>query len=90
VIPFVVPDAETVRGCLEFLDNHFMLIEPACAAAVATALYHEKEVRELIFGSGDGENEVDKKRPVVVEACGGSLVSFDLLKTWATQLLSQQ
>eukprot|EP01102_Stenamoeba_stenopodia_P008806 TRINITY_DN2572_c0_g1_i4.p1 TRINITY_DN2572_c0_g1~~TRINITY_DN2572_c0_g1_i4.p1 ORF type:complete len:247 (-),score=63.53 TRINITY_DN2572_c0_g1_i4:80-820(-) len=72
----VVPDSETVKACLHFLDNHYMLIEPACGASVAAAYYHEQEIRESIGG---------KTGPIVVVACGGSLVSFASLNQWSKE-----
>ena len=35
VLPAVVSDAQAVQACRQFLDDHRMLVEPACGAALA-------------------------------------------------------
>ena len=55
---------------LEFANDHRILVEPACGAALA-AIYSKKVQFE--------------KGPVVVEVCGGSGVNLDLLQQWKVQ-----
>ena len=65
VRPLVVSDAAAVRACLAFADDHRVLVEPACGAALA-AVYDRAEVLQ---GLDD----------VVVEVCGGGIVTPALL-----------
>ena len=53
----VVSDAQAVRACLRFIDDHRIVLEPACGAALAVA--YEKDPALLGFDS------------VLVIACGG-------------------
>lgn len=64
----LVTDRQAVNGCLRYLDDHRVLVEPACGAALA-AVYDRCE---LLGGRG----------PVLVEICGGAGVSLELLQAW--------
>jgi L-serine/L-threonine ammonia-lyase len=68
IVNWVVTDRQAVDGCLRFLDDHRLLVEPACGASLA-AIYDR-----CGFLRGRG--------PVVVEVCGGAGVSLDLLVQW--------
>jgi L-serine/L-threonine ammonia-lyase len=77
--PLVVSDKDTVIGLMKFADNHRILVEPACGASLITVyddLYWEK-IQSVL---GEAEN-----RTVVVIACGGSVVSLDMLTAWREQ-----
>lgn len=63
-----VSDRQAVDACLRFLDDHRVLVEPACGAALAT-LY-------------EGHEELKGQGPVLVEICGGAGVSLELLREW--------
>lgn len=39
VTPFIVPDAETIKACGNFLNEYNVLVEPACGAALAYSYY---------------------------------------------------
>jgi L-serine/L-threonine ammonia-lyase len=65
VRPHVVSDAAAVRACRRFLDDHRMLVEPACGAALA-AVY---EPAADLAGAG----------PIVVVVCGGAGITLDEL-----------
>jgi len=66
-----VTDRQAVDACLRFLDDHRVLVEPACGAALAT-LY-------------EGNDWLKGKGPVLVEICGGAGVSLELLREWDRQ-----
>jgi L-serine/L-threonine ammonia-lyase len=65
---WIASDRQAVDACLRFLDDHRILVEPACGAALA-AIY---DGCELLRGRGG----------VVVEVCGGAGVSLELLEKW--------
>jgi L-serine/L-threonine ammonia-lyase len=54
----VVSDVSAVRACRRFLDDHRMLVEPACGAALA-AVY-------------EGIADLPPDAAVVVVVCGGA------------------
>jgi L-serine/L-threonine ammonia-lyase len=72
IVHWVATDRQAVDGCLRFLDDHRVLVEPACGAALA-AIY---ERCGFLRGRG----------PVAVEVCGGAGVSLELLRQWDVQV----
>ncbi len=72
VIPWVVSDQAAVRAVLRFADDHRLLVEPACGAALATAY----DRAEPLLGS----------RTILIVVCGGAGVTGQLLAEWSTQL----
>jgi L-serine/L-threonine ammonia-lyase len=58
---------------LRFADDHRILVEPACGAALSAGYDRAQPLRE----SG----------PVLVIVCGGAGVNLSLLQQWADQLL---
>jgi L-serine/L-threonine ammonia-lyase len=72
VRPWTVTDREAVAACRLFADDHRVLVEPSCGAALA-AIY------------GDAEPLQDKGRVLVV-VCGGAGVSLELLDRWDREL----
>ena len=71
----ICTDTEAVEACLHFSRDHRMLVEPACGAGLAVA--YSKRLRDKFFADIDG--------PIVLEVCGGSGVSLDLLNQWKVQ-----
>jgi L-serine/L-threonine ammonia-lyase len=69
VDPRVVTDREAIDACLRFADDHRIVVEPACGAALA-----------LIYGHSDALAE---SRTVLVVVCGGAGVSYGDLVTLA-------
>ena len=67
----LVSDKEAVDACTRFLDDHRLLVEPACGAALAVA-YAQPEALE------DFEN-------VLTIVCGGVTASADNLRQWTTR-----
>lgn len=68
IIPWVVTDRQAVDGCLRFADDHRLLVEPACGAALA-AVY-------------DRAAPLQNRSSVFVIVCGGAGVSRALLAEW--------
>ena len=68
ITPWVVTDREAVDACLAFADDHRVLVEPACGAALSVA-YNRVAPLE---GRG----------PVVIIVCGGAGVTRELLEKW--------
>lgn len=81
VLSVVCTDRECVSACLDFLDNHRLLVEPACGASLAP-LYSDRLRTKLLEQLKDDENSA-----IVVEVCGGSGVSLDLLRGWKKEFL---
>jgi L-serine/L-threonine ammonia-lyase len=64
----VVSDRAAVRACLAFQDDHRLLVEPACGAALA-AVYQ-------------GEAALQGFRSLLVVVCGGAGTTLDQLRAW--------
>jgi L-serine/L-threonine ammonia-lyase len=74
----ICTDAEAVDACVKFAQDHRMLVEPACGAALAVA--YSERLREKYL------KDV-KNGPIVLEVCGGSGVNVDLLHSWKNEHL---
>jgi L-serine/L-threonine ammonia-lyase len=70
---WVMSDRAAVEACLRFADDHRVLVEPACGAALA-AVYGAAEA--VLAGVG----------PVVVIVCGGVGVNLAMLEKWQREL----
>lgn len=68
--PCTVSDQEALEACAFLLDEHRVLVEPACGAAVA--LMRAERHRHLF----------SKHESVVVVVCGGSGVNWDIMQQW--------
>ncbi len=68
----LVSDQQAVAACSRFLDDHRLLVEPACGAALAVA-YDRPEALAAF-------------QKVVIIVCGGATASADNLRKWAVQL----
>lgn len=64
----VVSDKAAVNACLRFADDHRLLVEPACGAALSI-LYDSLPV-------------LSSFQTIIIIICGGSTVSLDLLQSW--------
>mmetsp|Transcript_24726 Transcript_24726/g.58664 ORF Transcript_24726/g.58664 Transcript_24726/m.58664 type:complete len:405 (-) Transcript_24726:84-1298(-) len=73
----ICTDAEAVDACVKFAQDHRMLVEPACGAALAIA--YSERLRKLYLDGVDG--------PIVLEVCGGSGVNVDIMHQWKTTYL---
>ena len=80
VLSYICTDKEAVEACVQFASDHRILVEPACGASLAP-LYSDR-LRTKLLDRIDGKDKV-----IVVEVCGGSGVSLDLLDTWKQQFL---
>jgi L-serine/L-threonine ammonia-lyase len=63
-----VTDAAAVHACRRFLDDHRVLVEPACGAALAAVYGNASELRGF--------------QRVVVVVCGGSTCTAAMLEEW--------
>ena len=77
VMPLRVTDHEAVNACLRFADDHRVLVEPACGAALAAVYGGQKKAETWLKGLKDG--------PIVVEVCGGAIVDRGVLEAYAKQ-----
>jgi L-serine/L-threonine ammonia-lyase len=70
----LVTDRAAVRACLRFVDDHRIVVEPACGAALAVVY--------------DRAPELAGARNVLVVACGGAGATPEDLARWDAQLPS--
>jgi len=72
ILPWVVSDRAALNACFRFLDDHRILVEPACGAALA-AVYDRAE-------------PLLQYKNVLVIVCGGAGVNLELFREWDTKL----
>jgi L-serine/L-threonine ammonia-lyase len=70
--PWKVSDRAAVEACLRFADDHRILVEPACGAALSVIYDRALPLKNL--------------ETVMVVVCGGAGVSLSLLKEWSKQV----
>lgn len=68
----LVSDKEALAACTRFLDDHRLLVEPACGAALAA-----------VYGNAPALAPFSK---VLVIVCGGATATADNLQQWTQQL----
>ena len=68
----IVTDRQALDACKLFLDDHRVLVEPACGAALA-AIY-------------DGSELIEHAQNVLVIVCGGMGVSMSQIDAWQQKL----
>jgi L-serine/L-threonine ammonia-lyase len=71
--PWTVTDRQALDACLRFADDHRLLVEPACGAALSAA-YQPSDF-------------LDGKGPVVIIVCGGAGVNRLQLEEWDRNLV---
>jgi L-serine/L-threonine ammonia-lyase len=69
--PWVVSDRSAVNACLRFADDHRVLVEPACGAALSVVY--------------DRAEPIQRRGPVLVVVCGGAGATRELLASWEQQ-----
>jgi L-serine/L-threonine ammonia-lyase len=74
VASVLVSDRAAVRACLRFVDDHRIVVEPACGAALAVVY--------------DRAPELTRARSIFVVACGGAGATPEDLARWDAQLPS--
>ena len=65
----VVSDRQAVAGCIELLNEHRVVVEPACGASVAAL--------------GSGVEPLRAARNILLIVCGGIGTNVDQLKRWS-------
>ncbi len=70
IISAVVSDKQATDACARFADEHRVLVEPSCGAALA-AVYDDRVLGKPLF----------LQKPIVI-ACGGNAVSLELINAW--------
>jgi L-serine/L-threonine ammonia-lyase len=68
--PVVVSDHDAVDACLRFMDDHRIVVEPACGASLALAYGMHPALAQY--------------REVLVIACGGVTATVAQLQAWAS------
>lgn len=72
VLPITVSDADAVNAVRYFLDDHFVLVEPSCGAALA-AIYNQVPL-------------LADKKSILLIVCGGIGISWNLLNQYLAQV----
>src|SRR5512136_2335606 len=72
IVPWVISDRDAVDACLRFADDHRVLVEPACGAALAAGYVPAPALID--------------RGPVVIIVCGGVGVTRELLQKWDEQV----
>lgn len=70
-----VEDAAAIDACMRLADDHRVLVEPACGAALSAVYGGTCEALRGLTGDG----------PVVVEVCGGAIIDRKTLAGYAAQ-----
>ncbi len=68
--PWVLSDRAALNACFRFADEHRILVEPACGAALAAVYDRAEPLRQY--------------KSVLVIVCGGAGINLELLKKWDT------
>jgi L-serine/L-threonine ammonia-lyase len=76
IASWVVSDRAAVDACLRFADDHRVLVEPACGAALAAGYGRAKPL--------------EGREPVVIIVCGGAGVNRELLEHWDRQVSAEK
>jgi L-serine/L-threonine ammonia-lyase len=70
IVPLVVSDYDAVSACRKFVDDHRILVEPACGAALSV-IYNINQIEVL-----------RKMKSILVIVCGGVGTSIELLEKY--------
>jgi L-serine/L-threonine ammonia-lyase len=70
----VVTDAEAAESCIRFAEDHKLLVEAACGAALAPL--YSRRINNIL-------PDLNENSVVVVIVCGGTSVNWDILRTYA-------
>lgn len=73
----LVSDQMAVEACLQFADDHRMLVEPSCGATLS-AIYSGLASRLY----REGRLQASPRRPLVAIVCGGSAATLRQLQDW--------
>ena len=76
IISHCISDLEAVESCLKFVDDHRVLVEPACGAALAPVYGRHPCLRD--------------KTQILLVVCGGVGVSIEQLNQWKNELKSNR
>lgn len=68
----LVSDKSAVTACERFLDDHRLLVEPACGASLAVAY--------------EDHPALTNYKNILIVVCGGATTSIDQIRTWAAAL----
>lgn len=81
IYPHVVSDRAAVEACLRFMDDHRVVVEPACGAALALA-YAARDAR----AAANVPAALAGFRRVLVIVCGGVTATVEQLQRWGREL----
>lgn len=72
----VVSDKSAVEACINFLDDHRVLVEPACGASLA-----------LLY---ENVPELESFSTILVIVCGGATTTIEQLQNWSGQFNNRE
>ena len=82
----LVSDADAATACVRFADDARILVETACGATIA--IVYAGRLRNELGAEGCSDDEWAKKN-VVLEVCGGSGVSLEILEMYRERYADQ-
>jgi L-serine/L-threonine ammonia-lyase len=65
----LVSDQQALTACMSFLDDHRLLVEPACGASLALAYDKARELNDF--------------NTVLMVVCGGATATLDQIRDWS-------
>jgi len=74
IISHIVTDKMSVDALSNFVDDHRILVEPACGAGLAAVYSKAPALLEIL--------KKEKEPVILVVVCGGNMVSLEKLKEW--------
>jgi L-serine/L-threonine ammonia-lyase len=74
----VVSDLEVLDACAQFLDDHRVLVEPACGASLA------------VIYSPQRRTVLDSFQSLLVVVCGGTTATIDKKREWQAAAAQQR
>lgn len=79
ILSELVSDKEAVSSCVRFADDHRMLVEPSCGAALAA-------VYTGVLNRLKENNKLTSLNTAVIIVCGGHSTSFKQLEAWQEEV----
>jgi L-serine/L-threonine ammonia-lyase len=86
IVPQVVSDRAAVDACLRFMDDHRVVVEPACGAALALAYAARDAADEAAADLASESHPLAGYARVLVIVCGGVTATVEQLQRWGREL----
>lgn len=87
-----VSDADAAASCVRFADDARLLVETACGATLAVVYAGRLRAELSAMKTGGGDGDSDKEwagKNVILEVCGGSGISLEVLEMYRERYAAQ-